>query len=150
MSNGTNGFDETTKKKVAPLIEHLRKHPLVSIVLAISTMVTGLAALTDGTDKIIAFTDKYLWSSPPPTPLPPQLFIEMFPVSGYHAAILWKQITMREVKQILHDEGFYEGPIDEADDPLFRKAVKDFQKSQGMEDDGWVGPLTAARLREVD
>jgi Putative peptidoglycan binding domain len=149
MSDGTNGREETTKKKVTPLSKHLRKHPLVSTVLAISTMVTGLAAFTDGADKIIAFTTKYFWSSPPP-PHPLQVPIGILPVPGYHAAILWDQITIREVKQILHDQGFYEGPIDETDDPLFRRAVKDFQKSQGMEDDGWVGPLTAARLREVD
>jgi hypothetical protein len=37
MSDGINGPDETTKKKVTPLIEHLKKHPLVSIALAIST-----------------------------------------------------------------------------------------------------------------
>jgi Putative peptidoglycan binding domain len=149
MSDGTDG-PETTKKKVTPLIQHLRKHPLVSIVLAISTVVTGLAALTDGADKIIAFTTKYFVSpSPPPPPFQPPIGIIAVPW-GYHAAILSGQITMREVKQILHDEGFYNGPIDETDDPLFRKAVKDFQKSRGMEDDGWVGPLTAARLREVD
>jgi murein L,D-transpeptidase YcbB/YkuD len=48
--------------------------------------------------------------------------------------------AVRRAKTILKAQGLYQGPIDDNYDAAFSQAVKDFQKSVGLEPDGIVGP----------
>ncbi len=56
---------------------------------------------------------------------------------------------VRAVQQILDDADYDPGPIDGVFGYLTQQAVEDFQFAQGLEPDGWVGPLTHAALASV-
>lgn len=65
------------------------------------------------------------------------------------AAIQNKVITVTEVKRILRHLGNYSGPLNEDATPEYFQAVTDFQISQNVEADGYVGPITYRKLREA-
>jgi len=52
-------------------------------------------------------------------------------------------------KQLLRDLGAYEGALDGRTTPGYTKAVKAFQKEEGLTDDGVAGPVTLAALRDA-
>ena len=54
---------------------------------------------------------------------------------------------VKELQQLLKAKGFNPGPIDSAFGPSTLKAVISFQKYQGLDADGVVGPLTWKALR---
>lgn len=56
--------------------------------------------------------------------------------------------STREIQVALQNAGFYEGPIDGKTGPLTRAAIKEFQLIHGLKDDGVVGKLTWAKLRD--
>ncbi len=58
-------------------------------------------------------------------------------------------ITVREVKVILRYLGNYNGAIDDETTEHYFQAVANFQIAQNIEADGYVGPVTYAKLREA-
>jgi hypothetical protein len=58
-------------------------------------------------------------------------------------------IPVQTAKRALAHLGIYKGPINDATDGEFRKAVADFQARQGLDADGELGPVTAAALRRA-
>jgi murein L,D-transpeptidase YcbB/YkuD len=52
----------------------------------------------------------------------------------------------REIQTALKNAGFYTGPVDGKIGPLSRKAIEEFQKANGLQVDGKVGPKTWAVL----
>jgi hypothetical protein len=65
------------------------------------------------------------------------------------AAFANRLITVREAKAALSRLGFYKGTVDDTSDEGLRRAVADFQTSSGLLPDGYLGPLTLAKLREA-
>lgn len=57
-----------------------------------------------------------------------------------------KGTNVKSVQQKLYYLGFYPGPIDGKFGPITDSAVKAFQKSKGIEEDGIVGPITWSKL----
>ena len=55
--------------------------------------------------------------------------------------------TTREIQQALKNAGFYQGPIDGKMGPQTHDAIKEFQRIQGLRDDGIVGKQTWVKLR---
>ena len=55
--------------------------------------------------------------------------------------------TTREIQQALKNAGFYQGTVDGKMGPVTREAVKEFQRVQGLTDDGVVGRQTWAKLK---
>ncbi len=66
--------------------------------------------------------------------------------SSRHAVVRDKIITISAAKKLLQEEGFYKGPIDDNDDDAFIEAIRQFQKSQGMNADGLLGLSTLKPL----
>lgn len=66
-------------------------------------------------------------SQPKPEPLPPP---------GPYKP------TVEEIQAALKNAGFYTGAIDGKKGPLTQKAIEEFQKANGLEVDGKVGPKT--------
>lgn len=66
--------------------------------------------------------------------------LEQLPPSGPYKP------TVSEVQTALKNAGFYTGMIDGKKGPLTNKAIEDFQKANGLEADGKVGPKTWAVL----
>ena len=54
--------------------------------------------------------------------------------------------SAREIQQALKNAGFYQGAVDGKMGPKTRDAVKEFQHTQGLHDDGVVGKQTWAKL----
>lgn len=54
--------------------------------------------------------------------------------------------TIQEIQTALKNAGFYAGAIDGKIGPLSKKATEEFQKANGLEADGKVGPKTWAVL----
>jgi len=54
--------------------------------------------------------------------------------------------TAKEVQLALKNAGFYSGTVDGKFGPMSKKAVEDFQKANGLNADGKVGPKTWAAL----
>ncbi|WP_138417346.1 peptidoglycan-binding protein [Aquibacillus sediminis] len=50
------------------------------------------------------------------------------------------------LQSLLNKLGFYHGAIDNSFGPLTEQAVRDFQQDQNITVDGYVGPITQARL----
>ena len=50
--------------------------------------------------------------------------------------------TVQEIQTSLKNAGYYTGIIDGKIGPLTRKAIEDFQKANGLQADGKVGPKT--------
>jgi Putative peptidoglycan binding domain len=56
-------------------------------------------------------------------------------------------VPVPTAKRALAHLGIYKGPINDAQDDEFVKAVQEFQKRQGLDADGFLGPTTAGALR---
>lgn len=57
--------------------------------------------------------------------------------------------AVRDYQQQLAQRGFDPGPVDGVKGPRTTAAIKAFQKANGLDDDGIVGPLTRAKLAEA-
>jgi peptidoglycan hydrolase-like protein with peptidoglycan-binding domain len=53
---------------------------------------------------------------------------------------------IKVVQRKLIEKGYEPGPVDGINGPLTQEAIKDFQREQGLEDDGVPGPETLKRL----
>ena len=58
------------------------------------------------------------------------------------------QPSVRDVQLALRNAGFYDGTIDDKPGPQTRQAIKAFQHSEGLRDDGVVGQQTWDKLRK--
>jgi hypothetical protein len=65
------------------------------------------------------------------------------------AAIKNNLVTVQDVKRILRHVGKYTGPIDDDPSVAYFQAVAEFQVSHSIDADGYVGPVTYAKLREA-
>ena len=65
------------------------------------------------------------------------------------AAIRDHFITVRDAKNVLDHLGLHKGPINDEAGEAFRMEIVDFQMSQHIPPDGYIGPLTYAKLREA-
>lgn len=66
-------------------------------------------------------------------------------LSGSAAALANVQVP--GVQVALYRHGYYKGPIDGIEGPLTKRAIRDFQRSKGLEPDGIVGKRTRAAFR---
>lgn len=66
--------------------------------------------------------------------------LEQLPPSGPYKP------TTSEIQTALKNAGFYTGMVDGKKGPLTKKAVEDFQRTNGLDADGKVGPKTWAVL----
>ena len=55
--------------------------------------------------------------------------------------------STREIQQALKNAGFYQGAIDGKMGPMTREAIKEFQRINGLTEDGVVGRRTWAQLK---
>lgn len=55
--------------------------------------------------------------------------------------------TLQQIQTALKNAGYYEGEIDGKIGSKSKKAILDFQKDNGLESDGKVGPKTWAKLK---
>ena len=68
-----------------------------------------------------------------------------------HAAVKSGLISIHEAKTLLKEElGFYRGEINDVDDNEFRDAVKIFQRANGLQPDGCLGPNSAQALKRLE
>jgi hypothetical protein len=58
-------------------------------------------------------------------------------------------ITVQQVKMVLRHVGKYSGEIDDKTDCQYKRAVVEFQASQNLDPDSYVGPVTYHKLREA-
>jgi murein L,D-transpeptidase YcbB/YkuD len=58
------------------------------------------------------------------------------------------RLTKRNIQLALQKAGFYKGSIDGALGPTSKKAIRDFQKANGLKADGVVGKATWQKLRK--
>ena len=58
------------------------------------------------------------------------------------------KVTKKEIQAALKNAGFYNGPIDGKFGRLTAEAVKEFQKANGLKEDGRVGQQTWAKLSQ--
>lgn len=72
----------------------------------------------------------------------PEVKLEELPPSGPY-----KPAT-RQIQIALKNAGYYTGIIDGKKGPQTKKAIEDFQKANGLEADGKVGPKTWAVLNK--
>lgn len=56
-------------------------------------------------------------------------------------------LTPKNIQIALRNAGFYKGPINGKIGPLTKKAIKEFQKSNGLNADGIVGKQTWQKLK---
>jgi murein L,D-transpeptidase YcbB/YkuD len=56
------------------------------------------------------------------------------------------RLTKRNIQLALQKANFYKGPIDGIIGPTSKKAIKDFQKANGLKEDGVVGKATWLKL----
>lgn len=61
-------------------------------------------------------------------------------VTSSNMDVAWAQRALKKL-------GFDPGPIDNVMGPKTQKAIVDFQRSQGLETDGWLGGETQTKLR---
>lgn len=54
--------------------------------------------------------------------------------------------TTRQIQQALKNAGFYQGAVDGKMGPVTREAIKEFQRINGLNDDGIVGKQTWGKL----
>ena len=66
---------------------------------------------------------------------------------GGKAASASLKPSTREIQQALKNAGFYQGKVDGHTGSMTRDAVKEFQRVQGLTDDGVVGRQTWAKLK---
>lgn len=65
------------------------------------------------------------------------------------AAIRDHFITVHDAKTVLDHLQLHTGPINDVADDAFRREIVDFQWSQHITPDGYVGPLTYAKMRDL-
>lgn len=58
------------------------------------------------------------------------------------------KLSIRQIQTALKNAGFYKGPIDGRVGRGTRKAIKDFQRANGLKVDGMVGAKTVVKLNE--
>jgi peptidoglycan hydrolase-like protein with peptidoglycan-binding domain len=58
------------------------------------------------------------------------------------------ELQFAVIQKILRDANFYSGKIDGKIGPQATKAIKDFQKAQGLSPDGRIGPKTLSKLND--
>jgi len=58
------------------------------------------------------------------------------------------RMSARQIQTALKNAGYYKGPLDGKLGRQARKAIKAFQRAQGLKPDGMVGKRTALRLRK--
>jgi len=58
------------------------------------------------------------------------------------------RLTRRNIQIALQKSGFYKGPIDGVIGYTSKKAIKDFQKANGLKTDGIVGKSTWQKLKK--
>ncbi|MCM8756776.1 MAG: peptidoglycan-binding protein [Candidatus Omnitrophica bacterium] len=56
------------------------------------------------------------------------------------------KLSAKKIQLALKNAGFYDGPIDGKIGDKTRKAIKEFQKANGLTPDGIVGRRTIAKL----
>ena len=66
--------------------------------------------------------------------------LEPLPPSGHYKP------TIQEIQTALKNANLYTGAIDGKKGPMTKKAIEEFQKANGLEADGVVGPKTWAAL----
>lgn len=71
-----------------------------------------------------------------PAPVQQQAKLEPLPPAGPYKP------TVNEIQTALKNAGFYSGTVDGKSGPNTKKAIAEFQKSQGLVADGKVGPKT--------
>ena len=54
--------------------------------------------------------------------------------------------TIKQVQRALKNAGFYKGPVDGKMGPSTRKAIREFQKANGLNADGRIGKETWSKL----
>ena len=54
--------------------------------------------------------------------------------------------TVRQVQQVLHDQGYYDGPLDGVLNPQFRRAIWNFQRAKGLPRTAHLDGRTMAAL----
>lgn len=81
-----------------------------------------------------------------PTPAPTASKEETASTASPAVPPLEDSARVREVQQALKAAGFDPGPVDGKMGHRTQTAVRDFQRSQGLEPDGKVGPKTWAKL----
>ena len=54
--------------------------------------------------------------------------------------------TVREVQQVLHDQGYYNGPLDGVLNPQFKRAIANFQRAKGLPHTAHLDGRTMAAL----
>jgi peptidoglycan hydrolase-like protein with peptidoglycan-binding domain len=57
-------------------------------------------------------------------------------------------LSPKQIQKALKNSGFYNGPIDGKIGSKTKKAIKDFQKVNGLKADGVVGKRTAEKLND--
>ncbi len=66
---------------------------------------------------------------------------------AYEVDSVLKETDLRQIQSALKNAGFDPGPIDGKMGPKTKKAIKAFQKSKGLVQDGKVGPKMWKELR---
>lgn len=100
---------------------------------ALSTQDMPQSAGAGATESGIAVTQTV-----PPPPFEPKL--ESLPPPGPYKP------GVREIQMALKNAGYYTGEVDGIKGPLTKRAIEEFQKANGLEADGKVGPKTWAVL----
>lgn len=67
---------------------------------------------------------------------------------AYEANSLPKETDLKQIQSALKKAGFDPGPIDGKMGPRTKKAIKEFQKSKGLVQNGKVGPKTWRELHK--
>ena len=60
----------------------------------------------------------------------------------------FEKISIKKIQAALKNAGFDPGPIDGKSGPKTKKAIKEFQKSKGLTQDGEIGPKAWEELRK--
>lgn len=72
------------------------------------------------------------------------------PINYSHQAVKTGFMSIRRAKEILKKTGFYKGEINELNDKEFIEAVKEFQRTNGLTPDGFLGLGTAKGLEVME
>jgi peptidoglycan hydrolase-like protein with peptidoglycan-binding domain len=62
--------------------------------------------------------------------------------------IFSSRLSRKQIQRALKNAGFYTGAIDGKIGPQTKKAIKEFQKANGLKPDGFVGRRTREQLRK--
>src|SRR6267142_4183870 len=75
---------------------------------------------------------------------------DTLPINYRHQAVETGFMSIRRAKEILKRTGFYKGEISDANDKEFIEAVKEFQRTNGLTPDGFLGLATAKGLEVME